>query len=448
MSNEALAYKHLSGYASYMEPGYLIPPHVIKLCAYLEAVEAGLIKRLIITMPPRHSKTFNIGEFFPAWFLGRNPNKSVIYATYGQDLANDVGAKVRNIIADSKHRKVFPNCLLSKDTKAKKAFTTRKKGSYYAVGRGGIVTGRGGDILIGDDLLKDHAEAASETVKKGLIDWYKTTFSTRQQDENSAIILMGTRWSVGDLIGWALKENKHENWTVLEMPAWSDEYDALWPGRFPRKRLESIKKTLGLYFWNALYMGRPSQHQGNIFKRDKWGYWRERPKQFDKMVQSWDMNFKEGAKNSYVCGQIWGKIKDDYYLLDSWRKQCGFVETVNAVIKMSKRWPNAVTKYIEDKANGPAVMNILKNRIGGFHPVEPKGSKRARAEAMSTIQDDGNIIIPHPSVLSWAEDFIEENANFTGADGEVNDQTDCMTQAINEMNTTGGIANLEKFLQW
>jgi len=445
MSLEALAYKNLASYASYMEPDYLSPPHVITLCAHLEAVEAGLIKRLIVVMPPRHSKTYNVGEFFPAWYLGRNPNNFVIYSTYEQGLASGFGRKVKNQIADPMFTKIFPKCKLAGDSKSKKEFAVGRNGKYYAVGRGGAVNGKGAHVFLCDDIFKDHREAASELIRKDTQDWFKSTVSTRLQ-KNGAVILMGTRWNVDDLIGFALKDLAHENWVLLEFPAWSDNYDALWPEMFSRKRLEVIKKTLGPYFWNALYMGRPSEEEGNLFKRDRWGYWRERPRHFDKLIQSWDMNFKEGKKNSYVCGQIWGKIKADYYLLDQWRKQCDFVETLKAVITMTNRWPKATKILIEDKANGPAIISALKNSVSGIEPIEPKGSKYARAEAISAIQDSGNIIIPHPDVLSWAGDFIDECANFPN--GEFDDMVDTMSQSINYMNTTGGIANLENFLKW
>jgi len=446
MSLTQIAHNHLTSYAHAMEPKYLNPIHVANLCAHLEAVESGLIKRLIIVMPPRHSKTFNVGEFFPAWYLGRNPDKSIIYATYGQKLADGVGSKVRNQLLNPKFNEIFPDCQLSQDTKSKSEFSTTKGGKYYAVGRGGIITGRGGNVIIGDDLLKDQIEAASETTRTNLIEWYKSTLSTRQQDEDSAIILMGTRWNKGDLIGWALKENMHEGWYLLEMPAWSDDYDALWPDKYSRKRLDAIKQTLGTYFWNALYMGRPSEAEGNIFKRQDWRYWQILPPKFDTIIQSWDMNFKEGNKNSFVCGQVWGKIRADYYLLAQYRKQIGFKETKRQFVKMAIEYPQAYKKLVENKANGPAIEDELKKDVSGIKLLEPEGSKYARAEAMSPVQESGNLIIPDPKLNSWVNDFIDECANFPNT--EHDDQVDSMSQAINYLNKTKGVAALEKFLKW
>ncbi len=439
------AHRRLAAYGKLIWGDYLTPSHVLKLCNALEKVERGEIKRLILEMPPRCSKTIHVGDNFPAWYLGRNPTKKVIYGTYEQGQASNHGRIVRNQMLDPLFKRTFPDCHISEDSVAKHRFNTIEGGEYHAIGRGAALTGKGADILLLDDMIKDDKEAASKLVREQNKAWFRAVAYTRLQ-KDAAVVLCGTRWNKDDMIGFALRELADQNWVELNFPAINDQGEALWPEMFPIEVLLEIKKTIGSYFWNALYQGRPSEEEGNIFKRSDWVFWRELPRNWDRQFQSWDMNFKEGKKNSFVSGQIWGMVGADFYLIDRFKRQIGYKDTKKAFIMMAHRHPKAYKKLVEDKANGPAIIDELNGVVGGMIPINPVGSKEARAQAISAVQESGNIIIPHPDVKSWSQDYIDEHADFPN--GEFRDQVDCTTQAINHFNTGMGIAALEKFLEW
>ena len=429
-----LAQSNLTAYAQVMWKDYMTPEHVLKLNAYLEKVESGEITRLLVSMPPRHSKSMNVAQYFPAWFLGRNPDKDVIYSSYAQDQATKFGRLVRSQFSEPSFIKMFPNVHITPESKARDRFIMTDKGSYYAVGRGGPITGKGADLFILDDMYKDNKEAESKLVRKGVIDWYKAVASTRLQ-KGAKVVMCGTRWNEDDLIGWAQKSLKDQGWVVLNFPAINAKDEALWPEMFPREKLEEVKRTLGPYFWNALYMGRPSSPEGNIFKRKSWQFYTELPPKFDTVIQSWDATFKKTEAGSYVVGQVWGKIGPRYYLIDQVRLRMGFTKTVESIMMVSRNYPESYEKLIEDMANGPAIIEVLQDKIEGIIPIRPDGGKEARANAMSYIQESGQIYLPKPEIRSWVEDYIEEHAAFPNADRD--DQVDATTQAINYMRSEG-----------
>jgi hypothetical protein len=198
-------------------PGFELAAHHRIIVDKLEAIERGEIRRLMILMPPRHGKSLLSTQFFPAWYLGRNPERFVITASYGQELADDFGRRVRNLVSDPLHRAIFPAFRLSDDSTSMRRFNTTAGGSYYAVGRGGPITGRGAHLLIIDDPLKDREEAYSDTIRRSLHEWYSSVAYTRLQP-GAAIVLVQTRWHEDDLAGRLLRENSSE-WEVLALPA-------------------------------------------------------------------------------------------------------------------------------------------------------------------------------------------------------------------------------------
>lgn len=417
----------LCSYAGFMWEDYLSPSHVQDVCEHLEAVERGDIKRLILSMPPRHSKILNVGEFFPAWYLGRNPGHKIIYATYGQNMASNVGRKVRNQLSDPQFNKVFPGCNLSYDSTARDWFSTLEGGQYVAVGRGGALTGKGGDIVIVDDIFKDYKEASSKYMRLQVQDWYRSVASTRLQ-KDGAVILMGTRWHKDDLMGWAIKDLKDQGWTILNMPALDGRGTPLWPEMFNEKALADIRETIGSYFWNSLYMGAPVEAEGNIFKRDNWRIYQVPPQKFDTMIQTWDAAFKDAKSGSFVVGQVWGRIAARYYLIAQTRMKMSFTRTKEEIVRMSIQWPKALTKLIEDKANGPAIIDALKDDVEGIEPVNPEGSKEARAQSVAPLQESGNCYLPDPRSQSWVNEFIDECADFPYSEND--DQVDAMSQGL------------------
>ena len=216
------AHEDLAAYALLQYPQFDFARHTQKIVSVLEQVERGKIKRLIIAWPPRHGKTLITTQMFPAWYLGRHPDRFVISASYGQELSDDFGRRVRNMMVDSLHRAVFPGCVLVENSSSMRRFDIAAGGSYVAVGRGGSITGRGANLFLIDDPLKDREEANSETIRRLLHDWFANVAYTRLEP-NGAIVLIATRWHEDDLCGWLLREHPEEEWHILTMPAIAEE---------------------------------------------------------------------------------------------------------------------------------------------------------------------------------------------------------------------------------
>jgi hypothetical protein len=260
-------------------------------------------------------------------------------ATYAQERASDVGRKVRNQLIDTLHQSIFPNCKISQDSAASTKFTTIQGGSYYAVGGGSAITGRGANILLIDDPLKGREEAESVTLRRKLKEWYRAVAYTRLMP-GGAVILIMTRWHQDDLGGWLLKEHKHENWVTLNLPALAEKNDPLnreigaplWPKYYPKKRLLEIKRTIGDREFSALYQQRPTALEGNLFKREWWRYYESRPTTVDGILQSWDCAYEQGEDSSFQsvrCGQLPSYIspRNAFWLHASPGSiQCGFVQ--------------------------------------------------------------------------------------------------------------------------
>jgi hypothetical protein len=276
----ALAHGDLACYAVALWPQFELAHHHELIASRLEAVERGEISRLMIFLPPRHGKSLLASAIFPAWYLGRHPDRHLIFATYGQELSDDFGRQVRNLIADSVHRAIFPHCSLSEDSSAAHRFNTGRGGAYFAVGRGGPITGRGANLFVIDDPLKDYQEANSETTRKALHEWFTSVAYTRLAPGGS-IVLIQTRWHEDDLAGWLLSSNVNERWEVLSLPAIAErdenfrhEGEALWHDKFPLSELERIRSAIGGRAWASLYQQRPAAAEGVIFKRDWWQFCR------------------------------------------------------------------------------------------------------------------------------------------------------------------------------
>jgi len=240
----------------------------------LEAIERGELKRLMIFMPPRHGKSQLATINFPAWYLGLHPEREIMTVSYSGDLAQDFGGKTRDKIADESYGLVFDNLSLKEDEKSKGKWKTDKGGSYLSAGIGGAITGRGADILIVDDPIKNREEAESKVFRKKVWDFYTSTAYTRL-NPGGAIIVILTRWHLDDLAGRLLTKS-NEYWEILDLPAIaiSDEKyrkkgEALWPTRYSLERLQEIKKTLGVYDWSALYQQKPITTESQEFK-NKW----------------------------------------------------------------------------------------------------------------------------------------------------------------------------------
>lgn len=323
---EDFAFSRLLAYAAYQWPGYRDAAHHRLIARKLEAVERGEIKRLMIFMPPRHGKSMLASEFFPAWYLGRNPEHYVIASTYAQELADDFGRKVKSQIEDSSYGAIFPGVRLAIDSQSVKRFHveggteigTAQRGAYYAVGVGGALTGRGAHLLLVDDPVKNREEADSEIVRKRIKDWFTSTAYTRLMP-GGRIVIIQTRWHEDDLSGWLLKEHAHEGWEVLDLPA-LDGDKPLWPEQYDREALLRIKAAVGPRDWSALYQQRPSPDEGTFFQRDWFKTWTDRPREL--AIYGTSDYAVTDAGGDYTIHRIWGVSPNgDIYRLGGWRGQ-------------------------------------------------------------------------------------------------------------------------------
>lgn len=426
-----LAGLDLGCYAMALWPPFKLAAHHRLIVDKLEGVELSEITRLMIFMPPRHGKSLLGTQLFPAWFLGRHPDRSIITACYGQELADDFGRQVRNLVSDPIHHAIFPEFRLADDSTSMRRFNTTAGGSYYAVGRGGSITGRGAHLLLIDDPLKDAEEARSEVTRRGLFEWYAYVAFTRLQP-GGAVVLITTRWHEDDLAGRLLREDP-KSWVVLCLPAIAevDESfrragDALWPEKYPIKDLEEKRKVIGGSAWASLYQQRPAAAEGAIFKREWWRYFREQPF-FKRIVQSWDTAFKTGAENDFSACTTWGVADSGYYLLWFWRGKVEFPELKRCMNWLAQEWrPNQI--LIEDRASGQSLIQELKHSTAlPIIPIRADKDKLARAEAITPLIEAGKVFLPESA--PGLNDYVDELAAFPN--GVHDDFVDSTTQALN-----------------
>ena len=438
-----LAKEDYSVYLEYTHFGRYRPSrHSDLICDYLMRVERGEIDRLMIFMPPRHSKSMTVTETFPSWFIGRNPNRRVIEVSYGDSLARRFGKANRQKI-ELFGEELF-GIRLSRDVNSVTSWDVEgHRGGMISVGIGGGITGQGADLLIIDDPIKNRKEADSLTYRNMLWNEWQNTLSTRLQPGGRVILIL-TRWHEDDLAG-RLLEHEPERWTVLSLPAICDSEndllgrkigEPLWPEYgFDEKWAEETKKTVGSRTWNALYQQRPTPPSGAIIHRSWFKYYREAPAQMDEYIQSWDFAFKDTDDGSFVVGQVWGRKGANKYLLDQVRAKLSFTESIRAIISLTSKWPQAQAKLIEDRANGTAIINTLRNQVSGMLPVMPSGTKVERLNAVSPQFEAGNVYIPHPSIAPWVHDYVEELVAFPNA--PTDDQVDATSQALQYLNRSG-----------
>ena len=416
--------------------------------------------RLIITMPPRHGKSQLVSRHFPSWGLGVDPDTSIIAASYSARLAKRFNKNVQNIIESDIYREIFPNTSFTERSE-KVRFVKRRKtyvktmeffevpgfeGSLRSVGVEGGITGMGADILIIDDPFKDRKSADSPTVRESVWDWYTSTAYTRLSPGGGVLVTV-TRWHENDLVGRlvdAMKQEGGDQWEIINYPAIAErdephrkKGEALHPGRYPLEMLLRIKHNIGSYDWGSLYQQHPTPRGGGVFKAKWIRHWTECPKVFDRVIQSWDFTFKDSENSDNVSGQVWGQLGSNFYLLDNDTDRMDFVSQVRAMQRMSSKWPDALEKIVEDKANGPAIISAIGSRIPGIVPYTPRGSKTARAYSVSPLFEAGNVYLPpmdeeHP----WVKKYVDELLAFPNA--EHDDQVDSTTQALDTLATRDG----------
>lgn len=427
-----------------------------RLMEFLVKVERRESPRLILTMPPRHGKSQLVSKHFPSWCFGVDPDISFISCSYGDDLSKRVNKDVQRIMDNPVYKRIFPQTCLSTKRNAggyNMAMRTMDLfeipgygGSFRSTGVGGGITGMGCDILCIDDPFKDRKSADSPTVRETVWDWYTSTAYTRLSPGGGVLVTV-TRWHENDLVGRlldAMKQEGGDRWTIINYPAIAEhdephrkKGEPLHAERYPLEMLLRIKSNIGSYDWGSLYQQHPTPRGGGVFKRKWIRHWTTMPKVFDRVIQSWDFTFKDTANSDNVSGQVWGQVGANFYLLDNDTARMDFVSQVRAMQRMSSKWPDALEKVVEDKANGPAIISALGSRIPGIVPYNPRGSKTARAYSVSPLFEAGNVFLPpmdeeHP----WVKRYVDELLAFPNA--EHDDQVDSTTQALDTLVSRDG----------
>lgn len=415
--------------------------------AIADAAYAG-DHRIILSAPPRHGKSEIVSRWGPAWYLDTFPDRRVISCSYAARIARRWGRQVRNIVRENSE---ILRAQLTSDNKAADSWETTAGGGMTTAGVGGPITSLGADLMLIDDPVKNWKEAYSETHREAVWDWWTSTASTRLEPGASAVVIM-TRWHHDDLAGRLLRQHEEdpdaERWTEIVLPAIAGPGDALgreigealWPERYSAEALRRREVAVGPLVWSALYQQQPYTGGAGFFPADQWRYYDVAPERFDRVIASWDLAFKETSDSDYVVGGVWGSIGEDDYLLDLWRERADIIKTMDAIRAQVKRWrPSGV--YIEDKANGPAVMTLLRNEIGGIVPVEPDGSKQARAVAVSPRQQSGHVWLP--SRASWVRAYVAEHESFPS--GPNDDQVDMTTQALKVLRLSHNVSPVVSF---
>lgn len=443
--------------ARYVEPRTRQTPALELLDAALIDAAEGRHPRLIFTMPPQEGKSMRVSRAFPSWLLKRNPDLRIAVVSYADRLARRWGRQVRNDITGNPEL----GLAIRRDTSAANEWQLEgHDGGMITVGIGGGLTGRPVDVLIIDDPFEGQNEADSETYRERAKEWWSTTGSMRLSEDAIVIILM-TRWHEDDLVGWLLAIDP-DGWRHINIPALADhdpdkgETDPL--GREPGDWMVSArgrttagwerrKRDAGSRGFAAVMQGRPSPAEGGILKRAWWRFYPQ-PRAHqrgdgtwhaigaDEVILSVDCAFKDTKTSDWVVIQVWGRRGTRAWLLHQVRERIDMPATVEAIAQVAAAWPQARAKVIEEKANGAAVIQTLRGRVGGLIAENPTDSKVSRANAVAPFIEGGDVELPDPRFAPWIAGFVEECASFPN--GTHDDQVDGMTQALGRLLMGGG----------
>ena len=428
-------------YVKYVWPNFINGRHHEKMARAFEDVAEGRIKRLIINMPPRHTKSEFASYLLPSWFLGRYPEKKVIQTSHTAELAVGFGRKVRNLVDSDRYKDIFPEVALQADSKAAGRWSTNAAGEYFAIGVGGAVTGKGADLLIIDDPHSEQeatlAESSPEIYDK-TYEWY-TSGPRQRLQPGGAIVIVMTRWSKKDLTGQVLKaaaQRSGEHWEVIEFPAILPSGKALWPEFWKLEELEALRQELPNGKWMAQYQQEPTSDASAIIKREWWQVWdKDDPPMCDYVIQSWDTAFLKTERSDYSACTTWGvfqlpddrgKMQSHIILLNAFKKRMEFPELKQTAMDEYKYWkPDSM--IVEAKAAGsPLIFELRAMGIPVQEFTPSKGNdKIARLNAVADIFASGRVWVPN---TRWAEEVVEEVGSFPA--GEHDDLVDSTTQAL------------------
>lgn len=445
------ASRTMANFALYTDPKYQMNWHHRLLCQYLDDFIAKKRTRIMVFMPPRHGKSELVSRKLPAFLLGKNPDCEIIASSYSADLAQKMNRDVQRIIDSENYREVFPKTqLYGKNIRsvANGSYLRNSdifeivghRGSYRGAGVGGGITGMGGDYIIIDDPIKNKEEAKSHTKRENLWDWYTSTLYTRLEGNGSLLITL-TRWHEDDLAGKLLDQMKRDKiadqWDILMLPALCEEEyqhpqdprlhgETLWPSKYNKNELATIRANVGLYDWTAMYQQRPQPADGTIFQREWFSKrYRVLPSGAT-IIQTWDLPFKNSEASAKCAGLIMARKGGELFICDCINEKMSFTASVAAIKNMTAKHPEARAKVIEDKANGPAIIDFLKKDVAGMVSFNPKGSKEDRALSIAPYFEAGNVYFLDGA--SWAGELIEDLVKFPG--GIYKDTVDALVQGI------------------
>jgi len=441
-----------------MWPGFIEGAHHRIMAEAFERVAQGKLKRLIINMPPRHTKSEFASHMLPAWFLGQFPGKKVIQSSHTAELSKGFGRKVRDLVSSAEFQDVFPGVALKKDSTAAARWETNAKGEYFAVGVGGAVAGKGADLYIIDDSVSEQEGMKNDPTKfEDVYDWYESGPRQRLQPQG-AIIIVETRWNKSDLTGRVIKKAKEregvDDWEVIEFPALLDDTPGqergLWPGFWSVEEMLAIKNEISPFRWNAQYMQRPSSSEMALVKGDWWKTWdKPDPPECNFIIQSWDTAFTKGTRSDYSACTTWGvfyptssvraqqRAVANLILLDAYKGRLEFPELKDmAYEKYMQYTPDMLV--IETRAAGWPLIHELRERgllVTDYTPSAGE-DKFVRVNAVTDMFRSGIVWAPP---TQFAEQVKEEFADFPG---EHDDLLDSSTQALIKFRR-GGLIRLQ-----
>jgi len=432
-------------------PVFIAGRHHAKMARAFERVANGELKRLIVNMPPRHTKSEFASWLLPAWFLGRFPHKKVIQTSHTAELAVGFGRKVRNLVDSPEYLEIFPNVSLQSDSKAAGRWNTNHRGDYFAIGVGGAVTGKGADLLIIDDPHSEQEATIAETspeVYDKVYEWY-TSGPRQRLQPGGAIIIVMTRWALRDLTGQVLKSSMQrggDEWEVIEFPAILPSGKPLWPEYWSLEEMEALRDELPSYKWNAQYQQAPTSKEGAIIKHEWWRVWEaDDPPTCNYIIQTWDTAFEKNNRADFSACTTWGvwtndkdndgKGGENIILLDAFKDRMEFPELKRVALRHYKQW-NPDSFLIEKKASGaPLIYELRAMGISAQEYTPSRGQdKIARLNSVAGMFESGKVWAPR---TRWAEEVVDEIAAFPA--GEHDDYVDSSTLALMRFRSGGFI---------
>ncbi len=418
-----------------MWPEFIEGRHHKEIADKFNKLANGKCKRLIINMPPRHTKSEFSSFLLPAWMVGRNPKLKIIQSTHTTELAIRFGRKAKTLMDSPEYKKVFET-RLREDSQAAGKWETEQGGEYYAAGVGSAITGRGADLLIIDDPHSEQDAMNPEALERAY-EWY-TSGPRQRLQPGGAIVLVMTRWSTKDLTSKLINSQKNlkaDKWEVIEFPAILPSNKPVWPEYWKKDELEGVKASISIGKWNAQWMQNPTAEEGSILKREWWKVW-DKPKipPLQHIIQSYDTAFSKKETADYSAITTWGVFHPNedpgeaphLILLDAFKERLEFPELRKEALEQYRYWkPDTV--IIEGKASGmPLTYELRKIGIPVINFTPSKGQdKHSRVNAVSPMFESGMIWAPDEE---FADEVIEECASFPYGDND--DLVDSTTQAL------------------